>query len=125
VARDASLVDVRRLAAVDMYGTQGTERRRRIIIAEFVLAALGGIAVGLYLLLAAGGAAIVIGVVAIGVGVNYVPLAAHAISLRAPATLRAELAGSDVRGELRRYSVSQFWVFVPFLFAVLALAQRR
>jgi hypothetical protein len=33
-------VTVQRLAAIDMYGTKGTTRRRRIILVEFVVLAL-------------------------------------------------------------------------------------
>ena len=40
------LVDVRRLAAVDMHGVRGTLVRRRIILAEFVLGAVLGPAIG-------------------------------------------------------------------------------
>ena len=35
-----ALLDVRRLAAVDMYGRRGGRRRRRLILAGFVLAAI-------------------------------------------------------------------------------------
>jgi hypothetical protein len=41
------LVDVRRLAAIDMHGVAGTRRRRRLILAEFVIGAVGGLAIGL------------------------------------------------------------------------------
>ena len=125
MAREAPLVDVRRLAAIDMHGLEGTPRRRRVIITEFVLGAIGGLALGLLLLTSDGAVGIAFGVWAVGVGVNYVPLALHTLSLRDPGDLRAELAGTDVRAELRRYTARQFWVFVPFLFAALALAQAR
>jgi len=39
--------------------------------------------------------------------------------------LGAELAEVDALAELRSYSLRQFWVVVPFLFAVLALRQAR
>jgi len=45
--------------------------------------------------------------------------------LSRPGALAAELAGADVPGELRYYSLRQFWVVVPALFAVLALRQHR
>lgn len=122
---ETRFLDVRRLAAVDMHGVKGTTLRRRVIIAEFLLGAIGGIGLGLFLLLTADGTAgIVLGVCAVGIGANYVPLALHTLSLRDPADLRSELAGADIRGELRRYTISQFWVFVPFLFVALALGQR-
>lgn len=118
-------VDVRRLAAVDMHGLYGTRLRRRLIIAEFLLAAAGGIAGGIFLLIMTGGApGAVVGLYAIGVGLNYVPLAAHALALRAPRRLRAELEGVDVAAELRHYTATQFWVFVPLIFVWWELSGR-
>jgi hypothetical protein len=55
-----------------------------------------------------------------GVGVNYAVVAWQAASLSRPGALEAELAGTDIRRELRRYSYLQFWVAVPLLFVVLA-----
>jgi hypothetical protein len=110
-------VDVRRLAAVDMHALEGTELRRRIIIAEFVLGAIGGIGIGTFLLFSSAGTlGTVLGIWSFGVGVNYVPLAIHALSLRSPARLRAELRDVDLRSELRYYTRVQFWVFVPLVF---------
>jgi hypothetical protein len=43
---------VRRLAAIDMYGTRGTARRRRIILAEFVVGVIAMAAFGAWILTA-------------------------------------------------------------------------
>jgi hypothetical protein len=115
--------DVRRLAAIDMHALEGRDRRRRIIIVEFVLGAVVGIALGAFLVAQGGSASVILGLYAIGVGANYVPLSAHALSLRDPEVLRAELRGVDLRAELRRYTGWQFLVFVPFLFVWLALSR--
>jgi hypothetical protein len=105
---------VRRLAAIDMYGTRGTALRRRIILAEFVVGVIAMVAFGAWLLTASAGlAGRAIGVWAIGAGLNYAPLALHAIMLRRPGALDAELSGVDTGRELRRYSVLQLWIFVP------------
>lgn len=123
--RETRFVDVRRLAAVDMHGVRGTTIRRRVIVAEFLLGAIGGIGIGLFLLLTASAAeGVVVGIWALGIGANYVPLALHTLSLRRPSDLRAELTDADIRDELRRYTRSQLWVFAPFIFVGLALAQR-
>jgi hypothetical protein len=37
-----------------------------------------------------------------------------------PAALDAELAGVDTGRELRRYTVLQLWIFVPFALVVFA-----
>jgi hypothetical protein len=115
--------DVRRLTAIDMHALEGTALRRRIIIAEFIAGAASGILIGAFLVLAGGAVSAILGLYAIGVGANYVPLAAHALSLRDPADLEAELRGVDLRAELRRYTGWQFYVFVPLLFVWLALAR--
>ena len=69
-------LDVRRLAAVDMYGAAGTQRRRRLIRAEFVLGAVGGIGLGAWAAATAATAGwLLFGAWAAGVGVNYAALA--------------------------------------------------
>ncbi len=118
-------VDVRRLAAVDMHGARGTRIRRVAILIEFVLGALGGTALGA--LVAAEASALgwrLFGIWLAAACLNYVPLALTALSLSWDGRLEAELAGVDVRRELRRYTLLQFWIAVPLLFAVLAVAQR-
>ncbi len=118
-------VDVRRLAALDMHGSAGTTRRRRIILAEFVLGATLGSAIAIATLVTASSAfAVVLGAWVLGCSLNYVPLVAHVIRLWPPGALDAELAGVDLRAELRLYTVKQFWVAVPLLFVILAVIQR-
>lgn len=41
---------VRRLAALDMWGSSGSQRRRRVIRWEFIVGAVGCLALGLYVL---------------------------------------------------------------------------
>ncbi len=119
-------VDVRRLAAVDMHALRGTDIRRRVILAEFVLGTIAGIGIGIFLLLSAAGAiGSALGAWALGIGVNYVPLAVHALSLRSRARLRRELCGVDLPAELRYYTRAQLWVFVPLSFVWLALRTPR
>jgi hypothetical protein len=49
---------VRRLAAIDMYGTRGTTRRRRIILAEFLIGVVAMVAFGVWLLASSFGLAV-------------------------------------------------------------------
>ena len=115
-------VNVRRLAAIDMYGARGTMRRRRIILAEFVAGAVVSVAFGIWLTSNASGlGGRVLGIWVIGAGLNYAPLAAYAIALSRSGALNAELAGVDTSQELRRYSVLQLWIFVPLSLVVLAV----
>jgi hypothetical protein len=119
-------LDVRRLAAVDMWGTRGTRRRRAIILAEFVLGATVGPALGILLAITGSGLLWrILGAWLAGACLNYVPLALHAIGLYPGRRLEAELSDVDVTGELRYYTAAQLWIAVPLLFVVLDLVQRR
>jgi hypothetical protein len=119
-------MDVRRLAAIDMWGTRGTLRRRRIILVEFVIGFLLALAVGAVIVAAAHTPiGYVIGGYVLGAGLNYAPLAWFAIGLYRPGALDAELAGVDKAAELRRYAALQFWIFVPLALVVFAASRRR
>ncbi len=114
-------VDVRRLAAIDMYGARGATRRRWIILAEFIAGAVVMVALGAWLTaVSAGPAGRAFGIWIIGSGLNYAPLAGYAIALSRSGALDAELAGADTGRELRRYSVLQLWIFVPLSLVILA-----
>jgi len=113
---------VRRLAAIDMYGTQGTNRRRRIILLEFAIGVVATVAFGVWLVAIAntlGG--LIFGLWVIGAGLNYGPLAAYAIMLNRPGALTAELDGVDTASELRRYGIWQLWILIPLSLVILAL----
>ena len=117
-------LNVRRLAAADMYGTAGARWRRRVIVAEFIAGAVGGIAAGLWIALSSPTAGWrLFGAWLIGIGANYLVLALHAVSLSRPGALDTELAGVDARAELRYYGLAQLWVAIPATVAVFALAQ--
>lgn len=122
-------MDVKRLAALDMWGTRGTARRRRIIVTEFIIGAIGGTAIGAWVMVAASRTGTeVFGAWIAAAALNYVPLSVYAIRLSRPGALDAELAGVDTGRELRRYSVLQVLLVVPLAFwvlSVLALARRR
>ena len=116
-----SCVDVRRLAAIDMYGGQGTIRRRRIILIEFIAGAIVMVGFGLWLAVVPGTTFDrALGVYVILAGVNYVPLALYAVALSRPGALAAELSGVDTGREIRRYGLLQFWIFVPLSLVVMA-----
>ena len=120
-AATVSGVNVRRLAAIDMYGTRGTARRRRIILAEFVVGVVAMVGLGLWILIQAsdlGGQAL--GLWFIGAGLNYAPLAVYALVLSRPGALEAELADVDAARELRHYGVLQAWILVPLALIVFA-----
>jgi hypothetical protein len=119
------VLDVRRLAALDMWGTSGRPWRRRLIRAEFFLGAIGCIGLGAFVLASGSGWMVALGLWLIGAGINYVPLAYEAQSLSRPGALEAELRGIDVHRELRRAGGRQLWIAVPLAVAVFAVAGRR
>ena len=118
-----AILDVRRLAAADMWGTAGTMRRRRLIRAEFEVGAVGCTLLGVLVLASAGSVGwALVGAWLVGAGINYVPLALYARSLSRPGLLEAELCDVDLRRELRRTGLRQFWIAVPLAVAIAALA---
>ncbi|MBL7552227.1 hypothetical protein I6A60_30840 [Frankia sp. AgB1.9] len=117
-------MNVRRLAAIDMYGTRGTTRRRRIILTEFILGAVVMVAIGGWILGHSPGIGdLTLGLWLTGAGLNYAPLAVHAITLSRPGALEAELANVDTTRELRRYSTRQLWIVIPL--SLVALSARE
>jgi hypothetical protein len=111
---------VRRFAAIDMHGTSGTQRRRRIVTAEFVIGTAVLILLGVVLLVHGGW---LWATWLLGCGLSYCALAVHAVILYPTGRLEAALAGVDIRSELRRYSIAQLLLLVPALIAVLAVVQ--
>ena len=102
-----ALVDVRRLAAIDLHGTVGSRLRRRLILAEFIVGGAGGL--GLWMAVSGSTAARLLGAWMAGIGINYSALALQAASLIRPGALDAELAGAEAGSELWRYSYPQAW----------------
>lgn len=114
-------VDVKRLAALDMHGSRGTMRRRRIILVEFTAGAIASLALAAWLIVSAPTTAgRVVGVWVLGLGLNYVVLTVYAVALSRPGALDAELAGVDTLPELRRYTLLQFWVLIPLSMVIFA-----
>ena len=119
-------MDVRRLAAVDMWGSAGRPWRRWIILAEFAVGLLGLTTVAV-LIARQGQDWVTYGAAAwfLGVALNYLPLLAHAISLSRPGVLEDELDGVDILTELRNFTVRQAWILVPLALVFMLAARRR
>lgn len=117
-------VNVRRLAAIDMYGTSGTTRRRRLILAEFLAGFAGMLGFSAVVFVRSSNlVGQALGLWLVGAGLNYLPLAVYAIMLSGPGVLDAELAGVDLRRALRRYGVLQLWILVPLSLVVFTAAR--
>lgn len=120
------MVDVRRLAAVDMYGGAGSRLRRRVILVEFIVGVLGGPLIALWAASDSQSAGrLILAGWLFSISANYLPLAWHALALSRRGALEAELANVDVLSELRRYAGAQLWVLVPLLLVVQGIRQRR
>jgi hypothetical protein len=117
------LLNVRRLAALDLYGTTGSARRRRLIRAEFIIGAAGCTLLGVLALMSGSGWAMVLGIWLIATGMNYLPLAISAQSLSRPGALEAELVGAHLPRELRQARARQLWILLPLAVVIAALAQ--
>jgi hypothetical protein len=89
-------VNIRRLAAVDMYGTRGAKRHRRIIRAKLITGAVVMVAFGVWLAASSGRA---VRFCIIGCGLDNALLA-----VRRPGALDAELVGVDIGRDLRSAS---------------------
>lgn len=122
----AWLLDVRRLAALDM-AIHGP----RLILIEFAAgvvgcAVLGALAFahGIQLLPRGMAWQLVLGVVLLGMATNYVPLLLHAIDIASHSDPRVEAAYELARPEVaRQYTARQLLLVVPLAVAVLALVQ--
>lgn len=120
-------LDVRKLAALDM-ALHGP----RFIVIEFAAGVVGCAAIGVLSLVAGirlrdQGITwqLLLGVVLIFIGLNYVPLLIHAVDLARRGTAREEVAGELSRpAEVRRIGILQLWILVPMAVLVMALAQR-
>lgn len=109
-----------------MYGTTGTVRRKRMVLAEFIVALAGMTALGIWLVIDASGLGTrILGIWLTGTGLNYAPLVAYAISLRRAGALETELASVDTGQELRRYTALQLWILVPLSLVVMTVQGRK
>jgi hypothetical protein len=118
-------MNVRRLAAIDMYGLVGSTFRRRIILWKFILGGILSLALGVFVIITADSLFwVVFGLWLIGIGFNYVPLSVYAIGFTRPGALQRELAGVDIPAELQRYTGLQTWVLLPLALVFLAIRQR-
>jgi hypothetical protein len=121
VAPAISVINIRKLAALDL-AFLGT----KFIIAEFALGVLGPATLGLFTLLrshSAGGT--LFGLYLVSLGVNYVPLLLHAISIVRDGTAQAEIADDiDDRKQLfAKYRRGSLLLLLPLAVPIVAFAQ--
>lgn len=116
------MIDIRKLAALDL-----AFLGPRIILTEFSLGVFGSFALGVLTLLRShsmGG--IVLGAYLLLIGVNYVPLLLHAISIVRRNSAHYEIADevTEKRRMFRKYRRQSLLLLVPLVVPIAALAQQ-
>ena len=119
------MLNVRKLAAIDLYFLGS-----RFILTEFGLGMVGLDALGWFTLRAGirreqGAWLIAWGLYMLGLGINYVPLFLHAISIARRGRAREEIADEvgDRRGAARKYRRQSLVILIPMVVLVLATMQ--
>lgn len=116
------MINIRKLVAVDM-----TLHGTRFIIAEFAIGIVLPLILGFFAIRAGlfGSAPVhrevVLGFWLIGVAVNYLPLFIYALLIARSGTVKEE--GQPELANVKRYSLQQVIIFIPFFVAVLAIMQ--
>ena len=117
------MINVRRLAAVDLRFLGA-----KLIISEFTLGVVGPPAFGVFTLLKSHSIGMnLFGVYLISLGLNYVPLMLHAISIVRLGSAQAEVEQESIsRAELfRKYRRQSMWLLVSMVVPIVALQQQR
>jgi hypothetical protein len=117
-----NVIDLRKLAAVDV-AFLGS----RFILTEFSFGVFVSLGLGvLTLVRIASLGGIIIGTYLLCIGINYVPLLLHAISLVRHGTARQEIADElhDKRRMFRKYRRQSLLLLVPLALPILTLVQQ-
>jgi hypothetical protein len=121
------VINVRKLAAIDLYFLGPY-----LIVAEFALGVVGPLMLGVLTLRMASRRGWPLGLTLFGgylllLGVNYVPMLLHGISLVLSRSVSREIADelSDRRAAFRKYRRQSLYLLVPFLVPLLAILQRE
>jgi hypothetical protein len=118
-----AVINIRRLAAVDLAFLGPW-----IILPEFALGVLAPIGLGILTLWRSESAfGTLLGVYLAALGLNYVPLLLHAMSIVRHDTAHAEIAAEagDRTLLFRKYRRQSLWLLVPLVVPIVALVQQR
>lgn len=124
--REPRWINVRKLVALDL-AFRGTW----FILIEFAFAVALGVALGVFVLVRTLGVGapslfgIIVGLLLLGVGLNYVPLLIYAIVIVRRKSARAEVAAELAQRNIyaHKYGVQQFLLVVPLAIPLLAIGQ--
>jgi hypothetical protein len=115
------MISIRKLAAVDML-----IHGKRFIIGEFAIGVLLALVLGLITLRSYLTGSLqflwaILGIWLIGIAANYIPLFIYSVMIAKGGTVQEE--GQPELAHIKRYSVQQLILFIPFLVTVLTLVQ--
>jgi hypothetical protein len=115
------MISIRKLAAVDML-----IHGKRFIIGEFAIGVLLAQVLGLITLRSYLTGSLqflwaILGIWLIGIAANYIPLFIYSVMIAKGGTVQEE--GQPELAHIKRYSVQQLILFIPFLVTVLTLVQ--
>ena len=115
---EGRFINVRKLVSLDI-----TLHGPRFIMAEYGIGTPGVLALGL---LVAKTGPLILGLYLMATGANYVPLLAYAILAVRSGTARQDVDDDLSRDKhyVRRYSVQQLLILVPFAIVALAAIQK-
>ncbi len=115
---EGRIINVRRLVSLDI-----VLHGERFIMLEFGIGTPGILLIGYYLTVTG---PFLLGLYLFLTGLNYIPILAYTI-----VTIRHHSAKRDVEQEMtsephyvRKYSIQQFLIFIPFVITLLAVAQK-
>jgi hypothetical protein len=119
------MLNVRKLAAIDLRFLGA-----KIILAEFGLGVVGPAVLGVATLRAGiqrfhSPGMVIFGAYLLSLGVNYVPLLLHAISLVRDGSAHQEIASEldDPRAAMRKYRRQSLFLLLPLVIPIAAVAQ--
>lgn len=116
------MIDPRKLAAVDV-AFLGS----KVILTEFTIGILGPILLGILTLRKShSGGGMIFGVYLLLIGINYIPMLIHAISVVKNGASRDEIAGEleDKRRMFRKYRKQSLYLLVPLVPPISAWMRR-
>jgi len=117
---EGRLINVRKLVALDV-----TLHGPRFIAIEFGVGTPTILAVGIWLALGSLSIEFWLGVYLILTGINYIPVLAYAVLVIRGGDWKSEVAEGLATDPhyVRKYSIQQLLIFVPFAIVVLSLLQ--
>ena len=118
------MIEIRKLAAIDL-----TFLGSKIAIPEFLLGVIGPVALGVFIgVRGHTPAEWLLALYFLLLGLNYVPLLIHAVSLSRSGTAMQEIAdeiGAGKREAMRKYRRGSLLLLLPLVVPWLAFSQRR